>query len=212
MISTGALRRVLPTLAFAAFITLGLGLSSCISLFPKTPPVNLYRFEAQALPAQPQAARQSTVLTAAGQFPSASAGDRLLTVNGSQVAYIAGARWVSAAATLFNDAVVRALQTAPSVRQVAMGELSRPDYILRIDVLTFETRYLAGPQAAPTVVIQARASLTNARNRTPAGMTEFQAAILATDNHVSAIVAAYDTAMTQIMGELRTWLAETTAA
>jgi cholesterol transport system auxiliary component len=206
---TPLLRRAGPTVVFAAAMALSLGLASCISLFPKTAPATLYRFEAQA-PAEAgtQASRTVAVLHAAGAFEAAAAGDRILTITGSQAAYIAAARWVSPASVLFNDAVNRTLQNSPSVRVASVGELSRPDYILRVDVLTFETRYANGPQAAPTVVIEARASLSNVQSRASAGSILLAAQTPAADNRVGAIVAAYSAATTQVMGQLENWLGQ----
>ena len=207
MISLRVLGRAAPTLVFAALMALGLGLSSCISLFPKTAPVTLYRFAAHApVTTGSESQQQITILNAPGLFTGAAAGDRILTITGSEAAYIGGARWVSPATTLFGDVVNSAVQSTPSLRPVAMGEMTRPDFILRVDVPTFEARYLSGPTAAPTVVVQARASLTNARTRASAGSRLFEASIPAGENRVTAIVAAYDAALTQVAAELREWL------
>jgi cholesterol transport system auxiliary component len=203
-----ALRRSAPNIAFAGAIAAGLALAGCISLFPKTPPVTLYRFETQVEHADRTASRAISVQRAVGGFVPAAAGDRILTVNGSQVAYIAGARWVSPASSLFDEAVTRTLQSSPAVRVASVGDIGRPDYILRIDVTTFETRYLNGPEAAPTVVVQARASLANVENRASAGAILLEAEVPAAENRVSAIVTAYGTATTQVMGQMKNWLSQ----
>jgi cholesterol transport system auxiliary component len=185
-------------------------LSGCISLFPKADPVALYRFDGaqQAAAAQPGAAAPFALARIPTLFPRASAGDRILTVTGSQVAYIAGARWVSPASALFDEAVQRAFSGYPPVRLAAVGEPGRPDYLLRLEVLTFETRYLNGPSAAPVVSVEVRASLTNARDRTPAGTRIFTVTTGATENRVTAIVAAYDTCVQTILSDLRQWVAQ----
>ena len=69
---------------------------------PKAKPAQLYRFGNVAPPtaAQPVEARMAVRLGAIG-FVSAAAGDRMLTTNGEQAAYLAGGRWVSPAAVLF---------------------------------------------------------------------------------------------------------------
>jgi cholesterol transport system auxiliary component len=209
MTLSALLRRAAPTAVFAAAMALSLGLASCISLFPKTAPATLYRFETQT-PAEAgaQASHSVAILHAGGTFTPAAAGDRMLTVTGSEAAYIAAARWVSPAAILFDDAVNRTLQSSPSVRVASVGELSHPDYILRVDVLTFETRYVNGPQAAPTVVIEARASLANVQSRASVGSIMLAAQVPASDNRVGAIVAAYSAATTQVMGQLENWLGQ----
>ena len=205
------LRRLAPTAAFAALIAAGLGLASCVSLFPKTADATLYRFEARTPVAPASAQRQVAVLHVPTRFTAAAAGDRILTVTGNQAAYIAGARWVAPATTLFDEAVNHSLESSPSIRLSAQGDMSRPDYTLRIDVLTFETRYLAGPHAPPTVVVQVRGALANSRTRVTAGDTVLQATAVASDNRVGAIVEAYDVALTEVVGEVITWVTAQTA-
>src|SRR5690242_16860750 len=106
-------------------------LSGCISLFPKTDPVALYRFEGaqQAVAPRPGAAAAFALARVPTVFPRAAAGDRILTVTGSQVAYIAGARWVSPASALFDESVDRAFASYPPVRLASVGEPGRPDYL-----------------------------------------------------------------------------------
>ncbi len=103
-----ALARTLRVLSLTA---LCVSLSACISLFPKSNPSQLYRFDGEPPSAEQSAPRPSArfgVVRAGGTFDQASAGDRILTVNGSQAAYIADSRWVSPAATLFNEALTLA--------------------------------------------------------------------------------------------------------
>ncbi len=199
------LRRAAPTVLFAALMAASLGLASCITLFPKAAPVQLYRFETAAIPEPAGATRTVAVQQTPGAFTPAAAGDRLLSITGSQAAYISGARWISSAQSLFNAAATRSLEAAPQIRLSVPGELARPQYILRLDVLTFETRYSA-PDTVPTVVIEVRASLFNARERSAAGTILLTAAQPATENRVSAIVEAYSGATTQIMNQLQTWI------
>lgn len=204
------LRRIAPTAAFAAVLSAGLGLAGCITLFPKAADATLYRFEAQTPAATAPAQRQATILHLPTRFTAASAGDRILTVTGSQAAYIAGARWVAPASTLFDEALNHAIETSASSRLASQGDLTRPDYTLRVDVLTFETRYLAGPRSPPTVVVQVRGSLANTRTRVTAGDTVLSATAEASDNRVGAIVEAYDQAVTQVVGEVVAWVGRQT--
>ena len=81
----------------AAIIGLGLAavsLSACVTVFPKTKPVQLYHLGLEA-ERGPQAASGAgvSVLQGAIQFNREVAGDRLLTRQRNQAAYVAQARW-----------------------------------------------------------------------------------------------------------------------
>ncbi|HZZ35630.1 MAG TPA: ABC transporter, partial [Caulobacteraceae bacterium] len=81
-------------LALAAGASL---LAGCISLFPKSEPAQLYRF-GTVLPAVQETASGAApfgVLMTVTGFDRAAVGDRILTVNGAQAAYIKSARWAT---------------------------------------------------------------------------------------------------------------------
>ena len=96
------IRNITRSLAVAA---LAVSLSGCITLLPKTKPVGLYRFgEAQVSVAKGPPGTMFGVLKTPSAFTRAAAGDRILTSTSGEVAYIAGARWVSPAFVLFEEA------------------------------------------------------------------------------------------------------------
>jgi cholesterol transport system auxiliary component len=194
-----------PFKALAA-AALALTLTGCISLLPKTDPAQLYRFEAASTAAAAPSTRPVfAVLKAPSSFVRASAGDGLLTLTDGQAAYIAGARWVSPAVTLFDEAVTRAFQDAGGPgRLIGRSEIARADSYLKLDVRTFETRYDQGSKAAPMVVIEVNAALTRT-NQSLVGARTFTASIRASDNRVSAIVQAYDQAVGEVLGQLVAW-------
>lgn len=202
MIRTPALLRLTAAGACA------LALSGCISLLPKTKPAHLYTFgtspaaKVQAVPA----GRSIGVFRASGLFQRESAGDRLLGITGDKAAYIAETRWVAPASVLFEQAVAAAFDAAPGkVRLVARGEPGVSTYTLRLDVRNFETRYDAGPDAAPTVVIRVRAILVGDKDKGVAGEQLLEARVRAGDNKVAAIVSAYDKALDEVLGKLVSW-------
>jgi cholesterol transport system auxiliary component len=197
--------RVRPLLHLAVAALAALTLGGCVSLLPKSKPVQLYRFgtapPAEAL-ARPQAV---SVLRAGGVFQRESAGDRILTITGSRAAYIAGARWVAPAEVLFDEALSWAFDSVPGpARLVARGEPGRADYALRLDVRNFETHYDA--RHDPVVVVRVRAALSGPAPRfaVPAEQL-FEARVPAQQNRVSAIVAAYDKATAQVLNQVATW-------
>jgi cholesterol transport system auxiliary component len=138
-----------------------------------------------------------------GSFQAESSDDRILTVGDGKAAYIAQSRWVAPAEVLFNEAVSQAFDASP-VRLIARGQQGRSAYALRIDVRTFETRYDAGPNAAPTVVVRVHAALTRS-DQSSVGEQEFAASAPAAGNRVGAIVQAYDKAVADIVGKLVSW-------
>jgi cholesterol transport system auxiliary component len=193
--------------ATAVLAIAALGLSGCISLFPKSNPAQLYRFgAAEAGAAAADAARPVEVIKGGVEFNRAAAGDRILTVNGTELAYIKDARWVAPAATLFDEAYERAFASAPDApRLTGMGRASKAAGVLRLDVDAFETRYDQGMEAAPLVVVHIRASMISTRDRRLIGDHAFESRVRASDNRVSAIVQAYDAASADALGKLAGW-------
>ncbi len=190
--------------AFAAVLTLG----GCITLLPDAEPVALYRFEAIVQPQDaPQRAPYGLMRTPV-TLPNAAAGDRILTVTGAEAAYISGARWVSPASVLFGEAVDRAFADYPPLRLAERGDLNRPDYVLRLDVATFETRYLAGPDQPPTVVVHLNALLSRTSDRVVVASRSFEARETVSENRVTAIVAAYDKATSAVITEMINWVGQ----
>lgn len=199
-----ALPRALRLIAAGA---LAASLSACISVFPKDEPSQLYRFDGAPAAQDGATASGQTfgVARAGGGFVQAAASDRMLTTNGGRVAYIADSRWVSPAQVLFNEALARAFDAnAGPARLLSRGEIGKADYALRVDVTRFETVYDRGERGAPNVVVSLRVTLMTA-DRALAGTRQIDAQVRAADNRVGAIVAAYDQAVGQALGELVAW-------
>jgi cholesterol transport system auxiliary component len=146
------------------------------------------------------------VFRANGTFQRESAGDRLLAVTGEQAAYVAGTRWVAPASVLFEQAVVAAFDADPGrARLISRGETASADYVLRVDVRNFETHYDRGPKAAPTVLVRMRTAMTRDDGGALVAEQIFESRVRAADNRVSAIVAAYDEAVAEVLDDLVTW-------
>jgi cholesterol transport system auxiliary component len=197
-----------PSLVAAAATVLLLG--GCVSLFPKEAPAQLYRFGAAfPAPAQPATTPQSrfAVQVLIIGFNRSAAGDQILTVNGNEAAYIKGARWVSGASTLFEQALTNAFEADRGpARLMARGEAVRTDCFLKLEVSTFEARYLQGPGGPPTVVVEVHATISQTTDRALLGERTFAANIPATQNRVSAIAQAFDQAVVQVLGQLVKWV------
>jgi cholesterol transport system auxiliary component len=199
-----------PLLRLGALTLAAAALAGCISLLPKTKPAQLYRFgDVAAAPADAAGARPAQrigVFSGNGDFPREAAGDRILTITGGRAAYIAQSRWVSDAQVLWEQAVDKAFEArATRVRLAPRGAPQPTDYVLRLDVRSFEARYDEGPKAAPNVVVRVHATLTRDRARVVVADQIFEADVRASDNRVSAIAAAFDKAVGQVLGEIVPW-------
>lgn len=197
------------TLRLLALSACALALSGC-AILRGAEPAQLYRFgqssaDEPAPAAAPAAANRVGVLHAPGAFQREASGDRILTVTGGRVAYIAETRWVAPAQTLFNQAVVAGFDAAEGpARLVSRGEPSQAAYVLRLDVRNFETRYDQGPKAAPIVVVRVSATLSPQRAQL-VREEMFEAQVRATDNRVTAIVDAYDQAVAEVLDKVVAW-------
>ena len=197
-----ALKRPLSALGLAAA---AVALAGCITLLPDEKPAQLYRFDGGVQPAAASQGAPFAVARLGGSFVQAAGNDRMLTMTGSRAAYVADSRWVSPASVLFNEALSRAFDTDTGpARLLTRGDFSKADYVLRVDVTEFEAVYDQGARAAPEVLVSLRATLTGA-DRQLAGSKAFEIRVRASDNRVAAIVAAYDQAVGQALGELVAW-------
>ena len=191
---------------------LSLALTGCVSLLPKQPPVQLYVFGRSAVaPTQP--APQAMVgrgglpgiaLAQIG-FPRSALGDGLLTTRGETAAYIDGARWLGPAVVLFQEAVERRFDArARTVRLVDRGQIGAASTVLRLDVQAFDARYDPANSGPPTVVVDLRATLSRADGRALV-QRRFTATRPAAEDGVSAIVAAYDAAVSAVLDRTVDW-------
>ncbi len=183
-----------------------IGLSAC-ALLATPDPVQTYRFGGTPAASAPASVVAGPVQVALRrvEFPEAVEGDRLLGVTGTEVAYIAGARWVSPAADLYMESIENAFAAqATRVRLIGPRELTRGQRSLDIDVRSFEARYDA-PGLAPTIVVTARARLLVLPDRTVAAERVFTVEQPAAANRVSAIVEAFDTATRDLNTQIVAW-------
>lgn len=197
--------------AIASVAVLSVALSGC-ALLSTPDPVQTYRFGGDAGQATTAAApgRQVAVALRRIDFPEASKGDRILGVTGTEAAYIKGARWISPAEVLFNDALEAAFAAQPDrVRLIGRREVGATTRVLSLDVTTFEARYAAAG-GVPTVLITVRARMVQLPERTVTSEKVFTVSQPASENRVSAIVAAFDTATRDLNTQVVEWTAGAT--
>jgi cholesterol transport system auxiliary component len=196
-------------IAAGALLAASLGLNGCVTVFPKAPPAQLYRFGAAPPTPDAKAAEGGSPFNlqlAQTLFARAAQSDSILTSNGTETAYLAGSRWVSPAAVLFDEALDRAFDAAGGpARLVPRGGLGSSGASLKLDVQIFEARYSGPKNAAPTVVVRVHGILTPTADRRLLAERTFEADKPAGDNRVGAIVTAFDEAATQVVGEIVVW-------
>ena len=194
-------------LALVAAVGAAASLAGCISVLPKTKPAQLYSFGGAIAPtATPAPGPRFSIEVAPISFDRAAVGDRILTTTGNQAAYIKGSRWDVGAQYLFESALTNAFAAdGGPARLMARGEAVRADYVLKLEVRTFEARYLQGQGAAPTVVVRVYAALAKTGDRALAGERLFTASVPAAENRAGAIATAFDQAVTQTLGQLAKW-------
>ena len=204
--------RALATLAVAA-MTLGLG--ACVTVFPKRPPSQFYTFGTE-FPAQQEAntgAPHFNVLRTLTIFTRPAAGDRILTTNGNEAAYIAASQWVSPASVLFDEAESRAFDADNGpARLIRPGGMSGAGAGLRLEVQTFEARYPGDLKAAPTVIVRVRATITSMADRHVISDRTFESKQQAGDNRVGQIVHSFDAATVDVLSQVVAWTDSQAAA
>jgi cholesterol transport system auxiliary component len=196
-------RNLIRTAAVAA---VAVSLSGCISLFGDSEPSKLYRFEIDA-PSE-VAAKSFEVQRGPIAFDRAAASDGILTVTGTEVAYIEGFRWAAPAQQIFEEQLVRAFQAGPA-RLIGRGETGKSDWIMRLDVQRFEADYRNGPEGAPVVVVELKVAMTRNVRDGATYETVIRTEAQASANRVSAIVPAYNKALTKSLTDLNSWVVTT---
>lgn len=196
-----------PILAATALLAAG-GLAGCVSLFPKTPPVQLYSIG--RLPPTDTGQGLATerepvgVVLSGVELRQAAMGDMILTVSGAETAYIAGARWTTPAALMLQEDAERAFAVrGQGVRLLHRGEIGAASALLRLDFGDFEARYDT-PGGAPSVLVSVDAALQSTAGRSLVTKT-FTVREPASADRIGPIVAAFDKATVEALAQVVDW-------
>ncbi|WP_241209810.1 ABC-type transport auxiliary lipoprotein family protein [Brevundimonas fluminis] len=184
-------------------------LSAC-ALLSTPDPVQMYRFgQAMEAPRSGEAAGAVDVAVRRVTFPESAEGERILTITGTEAAYLKGARWVEPADRLFAAALEGAVANRGGrIRLIGARDLAQGDVALDVDATTFETRY-AAPGATPVVVMTVRARLVGLPDREIEAERTFTVQTPATENRVGPIVAAYDAGSRDLAEQIAGWIEST---
>ena len=188
----------------SAAAVLAVTLAGC-SLLSSPEPVQLYRFGDVQPSASTSTAGRTMLVLAPIEFPAAARGDRILSANGGQVAYLGGARWISPAEVLFADSLhATFLRDARRVTVSDRREVPGSARVLDLDISTFEARYTNGVDYPPTVMIIGRARIVGP-DRAVVAEQIFQIEADAAENRVSSVTASFDEAVAGFNAQVVAW-------
>ena len=189
--------------------TLAAALGGCVTLVPKAQPDQLYRLAGPpGAAAENATAARFGVLDDTIDFAREAATDRILTVDGDQVAYISGGRWATSAPIMFREALQRGFDAGGPARLIERGQTAQAEYVLKLEVRRFEAIYDHGAGTAPRVVVRVVGSLSKYSDRSPVADREFVASVPASENRLGAIAQAFDQATSQVVGQIVTWVGQ----
>ncbi len=199
--------RITMKTVVAAIILAGAGLSlaGCITVLPKVKPAQLYRFgftpkALDTTAASPLPAGDDIGMSfGSAVFPQDSSGDRILTVEGSEVSYVAEARWTAPAQSLFNDAVSEGFARASQHIRLEPRGPGSARFRLDIAVRKFESDYSHG---RPTVSIALDARIIRMSDRSVMAQRYITADVATKHNDMSMMADSYNEATTQVVGAL----------
>lgn len=192
---------------------LGAGLAlllapGCVSLLPEQEPSTIYRLGASVpdRSAGEQAAGE-VILIERPAAPRALAGNRIATERGDgQIAYIAGANWISPTPDLVQELVLDTFDSHLADYTAARpvdGVAAR--YTLRLELRHFEAAYDEGNNRAPLARVSMRARLVDDETHQLLGVTTVTGEARASANRQGAIVQAFSEASREAARELADW-------
>lgn len=201
---------LMKTLKTTAVLGVAVALTGCVTLLPKTKPAQLYRFGYTPEMVEQKAEAAGTAGRAVGMaptgivfgtvtFPQDSAGDRIMTVEGSEVAYVAEARWTSAASGLFKDAISTGFARGGQTVTLEPRGPTAANFRLDISVRKFETDY---KRNRPTVSVALDARLIRLSDRMVVGQKFISADIAVRKSDMSLMADGYNQATTQVVTSL----------
>lgn len=127
-------------------------------------------------------------------------GERIAVLDGRQLDYYRGARWGSRSADVVQTLLVDTWQDQRLFRSVT-AEQARvsADYVLDVDVRDFQSEQRTG---APQVNVQLVGRLIRVVDRRLVGTFQAQSQVDATEERMSAVVAAFESAAQQVALDL----------
>ncbi len=179
----------------------------CISVLPETEPDTLYRLATTDLRGTGPDQGAATVIVGRFAAPRGLAGDRIAIQRGEQIAYMAGAAWLSPAPDMLHTAVLDAFHSvAPAVAPAEATDGVRARFALDLQLRHFEAVYDNGDGSAPLTRVGVRARLIDRDTRALIGARTFEVEPRASENRQSAIVSSFSRGSTTVARQLAEWV------
>ncbi len=119
--------------------------------------------------------------------------------------YYANSAWQDRAPAIVQRALLEGFENSGKIAAVARDTQGiRADYLLQTDLRSFEARYEA-PDTAPAVVVDIAAKLLRTSDRNIVAALQSRHTAPAAANSVTAVVAAFDTALGGAVEEIVIW-------
>jgi cholesterol transport system auxiliary component len=178
----------------------------CISVLPDSEPETLYRLTTADLGGAGPADGAATVIVGGLDAPRGLAGDRIALQRDGQIAYMAGAAWLSPAPDLLHSAIVDSFYlNAPALAPAGVTDGVDARFDLDLELRHFEAVYDQSERTAPTIRVGLRARLIDRDTRMLIGAQTLEANVRSVENRQSAIVSAFSRASSEAARQLADW-------
>ncbi len=179
----------------------------CISVLPETEPDTLYRLATTDLRGSGPDEGAATVIVGRLAAPRGLAGDQIAIQRGEQIAYMAGAAWLSPAPDMLYTVILDAFHTvAPAVAPASATDGVRARFELDLQLRHFEAVYDNGAGTAPLTRVGIRARLIDRSTRALIATRTFDAEPRASENRQGAIVTSFSRASSSLSRQLAEWV------
>jgi len=193
----------------AALLSSTMLLAGCISVLPENTPSTVYRL---STPEPSSTLRREAVIVGVQRplTPRALSGDQIaLSQSRGQLVFANGAEWITPVPSLIQDLIVESMDAfEPGLIASRPEDGVRAEFELATELRSFEANYLAGEDAAPTVIVRLRARLIRVSDRRLVAVDAVGAQAVAQSNRIGDIVAAFDAASQEAMANVAQWTAE----
>jgi cholesterol transport system auxiliary component len=196
-------RRLLEVASLAAVMA---PLAGCVTVLPKSDPIQLYSFRflsdlAGAGPVDYEGIPKSITLSPV-LFSAEAGADRIISREDNELAYIGGARWSVPASDLFAQAVVDGFGALG--RKVRLETRSGVAAPLRLDITVsrFEVDYV---KRKPVVKIAFEARLIMLKDRATLAAEVFDFDYEVDKNKASSMVAVFEQGVSELVARLVTF-------
>lgn len=178
----------------------------CISLLPESEPVSLYRLTGLTADEVAPSAQAQTILIDQISAPRGLSVDRVALLRNGELAYMAGAAWLSPAPVLVHDRILDVfLSETPELIPARSEDGVQARYRLQLELRRFEAEYDQGDDRAPLIQMRMIARLIDREERALAASRRFDVSVRASDNRQAALIAAFSQASNETANALADW-------